>query len=248
MVMMTLKRYIFNNGLDIVAPPKCGTRWLEGLDVNNRISRTHFHISELGNNIHSNTTFIWRPVREHFISALETDMKTIGDIRKVELYYESLISEHWYPYLYKELYSFWQTYGFKFRKLRSISTLNSEAQNTEYGIDRYKFDTDKNCVDIMSIDVLDRINILIDSETKYLDTMISKQYSTYGWKEYSKLEDDILNVHYHNVSYKFEIKERDTKIDELYQRINLLQFDLDKEKEANNSLRLKLNKTKISII
>lgn len=246
--MMTLKRYVFNNGLDIVAPPKCGTRWLEGLDVNNRISKTYFDISELGNNLHSNTTFIWRPVREHFISALETDVKMVGDIRKVELYYESLISEHWYPYLYKELYPFWETYGFHFRKLRSISNLNSEAEDTEYGIARYKFNTNENCINNLSNDVLDRINILINNETKYLDSMISKQYSNYGWKEYSKLEDDVLDVYYHNISYKFEIKEKDKKLNELYKRINLLQFDLDREKKINHSLRLKLSEAKLPII
>jgi hypothetical protein len=27
-----LKRYVFKSGLDIIAPRKCGTRWLESLD------------------------------------------------------------------------------------------------------------------------------------------------------------------------------------------------------------------------
>jgi hypothetical protein len=71
-----IKRYIYKSGLDIVAPLKCGTRWLEGLDVENRISTFSFTIADLQKHIHSGTTFIWRPVKEHMVSALKTELVT----------------------------------------------------------------------------------------------------------------------------------------------------------------------------
>ena len=139
---MGLKRYIFNSGLDIIAPLKCGTRWLEGFDVDNRIRTFGLHPTDLSEHIHSGTTFIWRPVREHFLSAIRTELVAFKkkDISGVISEIQSGESEHWHPHLYKELYTIWSQTPFRFHKLRALSELTPSAWELKWTSNMYKFD------------------------------------------------------------------------------------------------------------
>ena len=98
---MGLKRYIFNSGLDIIAPLKCGTRWLEGFDVENRIRTFGLHPTDLPQHIHSGTTFIWRGVREHFLSAIRTELVAFKkkNIYDVVIEIQSGECGHWHRQL-----------------------------------------------------------------------------------------------------------------------------------------------------
>jgi hypothetical protein len=196
------KRYIYKSGLDIIAPLKCGTRWLEDLDVENRTHRIGFDISELSSHIHSGTTFIWRPVREHMISAIKTELVNYPEKTPFDIITEMEhgTCDHWYPYLYKELYSIWEKTGFQFYKLRALSELTPSAKELKYISTSYNFrlptewDSVESILNSLSPKHKIRLERLIGEEEKWLKLMIEPQYSGKSWEAYSDLEDEMLKM------------------------------------------------------
>ena len=137
---MLLKRYRYKNGLDIIAPLKCGTRWLEGLNPSGKIYQTDFRISDLSKNVHSGTTFIYRPIWEHLKSAIETELSLGLDVKSLITHLKSESLDHWNPNLYKELYPLWKEYGFRFYKLKDLSNISiSSGTSGPYEHSMYKF-------------------------------------------------------------------------------------------------------------
>ena len=199
---MGLKRFIYQSGLDVVAPLKCGTRWLEQLDVDNRIHHSDFMLNTLSENIHSDTTFIWRGVREHFYSAINTEW-TIApdkDVRDIIISLYKGECGHWYPHLYKELYPIWKKTGFQFHKLRALSLLTPSARELTWTSNLYKFhlptglDSIDEALSSLSSEHLTQLEICIGEEEKWLESMIKPQYSKKDWEAYSDLEDSYLKM------------------------------------------------------
>jgi hypothetical protein len=243
-----MKRYIFKSGLDIVAPLKCGTRWLEGLDVENRIDTYSFGIEDLKENIHSGTTFIWRGVREHFLSAIETDYHIEPDrtdIWESILYYQKY-GGHWYPYLYKKLYPIWKKTRFRFWKLRALSELNEVASVIPYHFKKYHFivpkgfSTAEEALNSLSSKHTTRLERLIGDEEKWLQLMVEPQYSERSWEDYSDLEDSRLKMLGEVMNLKAEIELNDrTYLNSLEsQRIQIRELE-----KSNYKLQAKLDYT-----
>jgi hypothetical protein len=178
---MGFKRYIFKSGLDIIAPYKCGTRWLEKLDVGERTSTFSFDIDDLEKNIHSGTTFIWRPVREHFHSAIKTEwaLDHYRDILSIITDMKSGICTHWWPHLYGELYPMWKKYDFRFHNLRALSELTPTARELQWTSDMYSFslpikwDSIESALSLLSTKDTIELERLITEEEKWLESMIS---------------------------------------------------------------------------
>jgi exonuclease VII small subunit len=201
---MGLKRYIFKSGLDIVAPLKCGTRWLDEFNIEERIDMFELtsHNNELEEHIHSGTTFIWRPVREHFISAIQTEWKAKPnkDIWDIITEMEIGTSAHWHVHLYKKLYPLWLKFGFKFYKLRALSQLTLSASELKWTSNLYTFPlpighiTVDEALKSLSPKQSIKIKKLIDEEENWLKLMIESQYGGKTGKEYLDLEDSMLET------------------------------------------------------
>jgi exonuclease VII small subunit len=201
---MALKRYIFKSELDIVAPLKCGTRWLDEFNIEERIDMFELtsHNNELEEHIHSGTTFIWRPVREHFISAIQTEWKLTPnkDIWDIITEMEIGIIGHWETNLYKKLYPLWLKFGFKFYKLRALSQLTPTTSESKWNSSLYSFplpighDTVEEALKSLSPKQSIKIQKLIDEEEKWLKLMIESQYGGKTGKEYLDLEDSMLET------------------------------------------------------
>jgi hypothetical protein len=196
-----LKRYVFKSGLDIIAPRKCGTRWLESLDWELDNNKNTIEVyKNLSKHIHNGTIFIWRPVREHMLSALKTELSFYHTEKSpfdIVTEMEAGICDHWYPYLYKELYPIWSNTPFRFLKLRALSELNSSQPPStttyEFNVPE-KWDSIEAALNTLSPKHLIRLNKLISDEEKWLKLMIEPQYSGRSWEEYSDLEDSFFKM------------------------------------------------------
>ena len=201
---MSFKRYVFKSGLDIIAPLKCGTRWLNEFNIEERIDMLQFatYDEELAQNIHSDITFIWRPVREHFISAIQTEWNATPnkDIWDIITEMELGVCFHWYPHLYKKLYPLWLKFGFKFYKLRALSQLTPSASEYKWTSNLYKMHfpiehiTVEEALKFLSPEQSIKIQNLISEEENWLKLMIDAQYSGYTGEEYYDLEDNFLKM------------------------------------------------------
>jgi len=259
-----LKRYIWESGLDVIAPLKCGTRWLEELDVDNRIHHSDIYIDfdytsgvhplHLKENIHIGTTFIWRPVREHFLSAIKSELhlypeKSILDI-VIEI--QSGTCDHWYPYLYKKLYPIWSSTPFRFHKLRALSLLNPSPEKSKWNSTMYdnhlltktNWDSVESALSSLSPKHTLRLERLISEEEKWLKLMIESQYSEKDWKEYSDLEDSYLKM-------KCEVMDMENEIELInFNNTNRLEFqrlgNLDRMSKLYSKIReLEKSNTKL---
>jgi hypothetical protein len=240
---MGLKRYIYKSGLDIVAPLKCGTRWLEEFDVENRIDNYIISVDDLKENIHSGTTFIWRPVREHFVSAIETDYwvePDRNDIWESILHYQKY-GGHWYPYLYKKLYPIWKKTRFRFWKLRGLSELNDIASTMPYNFKQYHFivpegySSAEQAINSLSSKHTTQLEKLIGDEEKWLELMIEPQYSEKSWEEYSDLEDS-------NFQMKCKVKDFEAEVKLFEESVNR---KLEIQKERNSQFEIKIKELNI---
>ena len=258
---MGLKRYIFESGLDIIAPMKCGTRWLEGFDVENRIRTFGLHPTDLKEHIHSGTTFIWRPVREHFISAVRTDWALAPDrgIWDIVTKIEEGNSSHWHPHLYRELYPLWEKTGFRFYKLRALSEITPSAGELKWTSNIYKFalptewDSVEAALGSLSPKHTKRLEKLISEEEKWLKMMIEAQYSEKNWEAYSDLEDSRLEMLCKSMDLKAEVEfVKETFVNQMKsQRINHLELtkslykEISELKDSNTKIQNKLDYTEI---
>jgi hypothetical protein len=172
-----------------------------------------FNVLELPLHIHSGTTFIWRGVREHFHSALQTELANYTEKTPFDVVteMEEGICDHWYPHLYKELYPLWSKTPFRFHKLRALSELNPTAGEFEFISTTYRFrlptewDSIDSVISSLSPKHLIRLERLIGDEEKWLKSMLKPQYSGRSWEEYSDLEDSILEM-------KIRVKDMETEV------------------------------------
>lgn len=238
-----LKRYIFESGLDVIAPLKCGTRWLEGLDVDTRIHRSGFHIEDLNENVHSGTTFIWRPVREHFLSALKTELSTTSsELYDIVMEMQRGLCDHWSGDLYRELYSIWSETPFRFHKLRALSELTPSAGELKWNSTMYGFplptqwESVEEALSSLSPKHTIRINRLIGEEEKRLKSMLESQYVNRTWEEYSDLEDLLFTA-------KCRVRDLEAEVDKInnYKIVRDLQFKLTESNKLNSILQSKLD-------
>jgi hypothetical protein len=243
---MGLKRYIYKSGLDIIAPLKCGTRWLEGFDVENRIRTYGLHITDLREHIWSGTTFIWRGVREHFLSAVLTELALTPDKPLLDIVSELKSGEsgHWHPHLYKELYTIWSQTPFRFHKLRALSELNPSAGGLKWNSTMYRFplptewDSVETALSSIPSKHLNRLNKLIGEEEKWLKRMLKSQYVIRTWEEDSDLEDSRLEL-------KCRVMDLEDEVDAImnYKIVKDLQITIRELKELNLKLQSKLEYT-----
>ena len=246
---MGLKRYIYKSGLDIIAPLKCGTRWLEGFDVENRIDTFGLHITDLPQHIHSGTTFIYRPIREHFYSAVGTEWAMALDRDILDIITQIERGEghgHWNPHLYQKLYPLWSKTPFRFWKLRALSELTPTAGDLKWNSTMYSFplptqwDNVEEALSTLSPKHTIRINRFIGDEEKWLKSMLQSQYIVPSWEEYSDLEDLLFTAKCRVRDLEAEVEVSDkrlkTELDKLYIQIREL-------KDSNTKIQNKLDYT-----
>jgi hypothetical protein len=235
---MSFKRYIFKSGLEIIAPLKCGTRWLDGLDLENRIDTLAFPITEMEKNVHSGTTFIWRPVKEHFMSAIQTEFYLTSDAQIWDIInkMEDNSSGHWNPQLYKKLYPLWLKFGFKFYKLRALSELTSSTPKHKWTSNQFNFIlpiehiTVEEALKSLSSEQFIKIQKLIDEEEKWLKLMIEAQYSEKTWEDYSDLEDNLLKIMCELMDSEHKVVSLEEKVVSLDDTVLKLKYHIKKLK------------------
>jgi hypothetical protein len=129
---LNLKRFIYEHGMDIIAPLKHGTRWLE--EKTNASSILDYPLPNFTSNFNyvfnENTYWIYRNPIDYLMSALKTEIRTSiefdGD--QTEHIVEGFISgkgHHWSSNLYRVMYYYWKNNNIKPIHLSIISNLFS---------------------------------------------------------------------------------------------------------------------------
>jgi hypothetical protein len=135
---MIKQRFIYDDGMDILSPLKCGTRWLQHNTTPKEVITYGFK-EAIGAfrpeyQLTKDTIWVYRSPDEHLVSALHTeipsnvnyDNHTVSEsINKVVTSFLNGSGAHWSPTLFKGMYELRKRYGFRICKLSKLSTLFS---------------------------------------------------------------------------------------------------------------------------
>lgn len=182
---MVFKRFTYENGLDIIAPLKCGTRWLEEETNPTNIELLTNPIKIL--NIKPETYWLYRNSTKHLLSALKTETGgAFGypNLNKVNEVINSFLNDtgvHWSPTMFKFTYEHWNRVEFKPIELNNLSSLFSDIRfdDSKYNMNHFqkKINNDSVIIDMIPYDKLLKLYELIDLDKIYLDMILNKQHT-----------------------------------------------------------------------
>lgn len=179
---MVHKRFQYINGLDIIAPLKHGTRWLDEEtnpikiieDPLSRINLQKYPITE-------KTYWIYRDAKEHLLSALMTEIRVAiefetDDIQTIINKFINGTATHWSPHTFKTMYQYWNKYNFISIHLSNISLLfDVRFDKEKYEMNGYtktKYDVN-HIMEMIDTDVLMNLLVLSESDSNYLNLILS---------------------------------------------------------------------------
>jgi len=184
---MVLKRFKYKNGLDVIAPLKCGTRWLE--NKTNPISieelSSYFPITGITNK----TYWVYRDGMEHLLSALKTEIRdTIefndanisivnGEIKRIVNSFIIDKGTHWSNKEFTHMYGYWNKIEFKPIELNKLSNLfpGVEFDKMYYNMNYYhKTNEDIDVTKLIPKEELDMLFEFVKKDGVYLDKMLRR--------------------------------------------------------------------------
>ena len=179
---MNLKRFRYNSGLDIIAPLKHGTRWLE--EKTNPISIEEIYRIDNIEEITKETYWVYREPKKHVVSALRTEIRTgiefDGDSKDIVIdKFKTDMGLHWSPTLYKSLYQYWNKTGFNLIHLKDLSNL---FPNIPYSYNEYDMSdfikakhTTEDIIELVGFVELDELYKMCDKDELWLKRILNNE-------------------------------------------------------------------------
>lgn len=183
--MMVYRRFQYKNGLDIIAPLKHGTRWLEEETTPNKIIEDPLSRGELKKySINENTYWIYRNGKEHLLSALMTEIRgaiefETDDIQTIIDKFLSGDTTHWSSTTYKKMYQYWNIHNFIPIHLSNISSLfNVGFQKEKYEMQSYtKTSYDVNyIIELVGDTTLNQLMEMVSKDEIYLNMILTNTH------------------------------------------------------------------------
>jgi hypothetical protein len=177
---MVLKRFRYENGLDIITPLKCGTRWLE--EKTNPIKIEELSTIYKIQNITKDTYWVYRVGREHLVSALKTEIRNalefgVDDVDSIMSSFLNGIGTHWSPIIFEFMYSYWNRIEFNLIELNHLSNLFTDIpyDPNNYNMNHYHKSTDatSTIIEMVNTDSLNELYSMVENDKPYLTKMLN---------------------------------------------------------------------------
>ncbi len=183
---MILKRFTYSN-FEIIAPCKCGTRWLER-KTNPIEIRSYTHLENF-ENLTNKTYWVYRDGVKHLISALKTEIRgsidgaigeSVDDIIKNFLR-GGYTSTHWSSDMFKYMFINWRKFKFLPLKLENLSNLfpNIEYDANEFNLREYTKspNDDEFIIKMVSEENMKILYKMISEDEIYLYKIINNEFN-----------------------------------------------------------------------
>ena len=179
---MNLKRFKYENGLDIIAPLKHGTRWLE--EKTNPISIEEIYSMKNIEGITKETYWIYREPKKHMVSALRTEIRVgiefDGDDKDTIIdKFKTDMGLHWSPTLYESLYQYWNKIGFNLIHLKDLSNLFIGIEYLSNGYDMSDFEkakhTTEDIIELVGSTELDKLYEICEKDELWLKRILNNE-------------------------------------------------------------------------
>jgi hypothetical protein len=181
---MVIKRFGYENGLNIIAPLKCGTRWLE--EKTNPIKIEELSTIDKINGITKKTYWVYRDNREHLISALRTEIRNAIEFgeNNTNSIVDGFIKgtgTHWSTELYKFMYLHWNRVEFDLIHLNDLSNLfvGVEYIQENYDMNHYHKTkhTKEDIIELVDSTKINALYELSDIDYKWLIKILNKEHN-----------------------------------------------------------------------
>jgi hypothetical protein len=178
---MVLKRFTYENGLDIIAPLKCGTRWLEEKTNPIKIEELWLPTNKI-QRITKDTYWVYRVGREHLVSALKTEIRGAiefnnGDVNQIISSFLNGTAGHWSPIIFEFMYSYWNRIEFNLIELNYLSNLfpGIPYDPNNYNMNYYHKSTDatSTIIEMVNTDSLNELYSMVENDKPYLTKMLN---------------------------------------------------------------------------
>lgn len=214
---MNLKRFKYKTGLDIIAPLKHGTRWLE--EETNPISIeeqlylqnvVEQHEANKMDKITNETYWVYREPKKHMVSALRTEIRTCiefneGSVESIIDGYINGIGTHWSNNVYKYVYRLWNNIGFNLIHLNDLSNLFPEVEYTSTKYDMKHFEkakhTTEDIIEMVGSTKMKELYKLCDEDEMWLNRILNNERGLSSYdvvveqqKTIDKLNEDIWKI------------------------------------------------------
>ena len=179
---MNLKRFRYENGLDIIVPLKHGTRWLE--EKTNPISIEEIYSTKDVEAITKETYWVYREPKKHMLSALRTEIRTgiefNGDSKDTIIdKFKTDKGLHWSPTLYESIYKQWDKIGFNLIHLKYLSNLfiDIEYDSNEYDFHNFKKakHTTEDIIELVGSMELNTLYMMCDIDELWLKRILNNE-------------------------------------------------------------------------
>jgi hypothetical protein len=197
---MIVRKFSYTDNFDVIAPLKCGTRWLEKNTNPNHIEEIRYE--ELFNKPYKEKTFfIYRDILEHFKSGLYTEYLWFNyasipntptfnlKLKKHTIHFDkykninelfkklTIYGGHFIPNLWEKMYH--NKSNFIFTKLGDLKNIFDD-ENMSYDPTDFDFSKEYNDLptkeevfNMLSENDLDKLNKIIEKENYYLNEILS---------------------------------------------------------------------------
>jgi hypothetical protein len=200
---MNLKRFNYETGLDIIAPLKHGTRFLEE-ETNPMSIEDELYLQNEIDKITNKTYWIYREPKKHMVSALRTEIRTCiefneGSVESIIDGYINGNGTHWSKELYKYVYRYWNNVGFNLIHLNDLSNLFPKIDYTPTKYDMGNFEkakhTTEDIIELVGSTKMDELYKLCDEDEMWLNRILNNErgLSSYDLVVEQQKEIDRLN-------------------------------------------------------
>lgn len=179
---MVLKRYWYSD-CTILAPLKCGTRWLADYTNPLGFSKYDYHNEMMNYYYLSNKInyFVFREPEEHFITAFHTEVLTYArenmldelNLKQVIKVFKENKAEHWSTNLWETLFKDIEKTKnkFEFVNLKNLSNLFEN----KYPYNRTEFDFLNNMLHLTKKELLDKLKKEYPNEWIFFNNIIKRE-------------------------------------------------------------------------
>jgi len=187
---MVLKRFTYENGLDIIAPLKCGTRWLEN-ETNPIKIEEFWYFEDYAKfdkmiNITKDTYWVYREGREHLVSALRTEIRNalefgVDDVDSIISSFLNGNAVHWSPILFTYMYSYWNRITFNVIELNDLSNLFVGVKYNSKNYDMSEYiktkHTKEDIIELVGSTKMNELYELSDIDSVWLTKILNKKHN-----------------------------------------------------------------------
>lgn len=211
--MKQFRYYDFQNGLKIIAPLKCGTRFMDMQVVYPESEFVFLEFNELTPYLTKDVIWIYRNPIEHMLSALVTDFYLNSKhttLTKLAREYINGLGVHWKPNIYTMLYPIWNKIGFKFLELKDLSTLFDDEVCDSKLYDHKGLIGVNDLMDVKKSipkDLMDELDLFAKEETIWLGRMVRDERDVITLSDWNK-----LNKKYNDLKKEYDEFRKNYKV------------------------------------